>query len=103
MDNYCKHCGGELNTAYRCVKCGKDNQPIRTDSTAAGNGLPNKHNEMTENVPTDKEYDGYDSGLLNDYGRGNVQWWQDYIRAEVARCNDHWRMILETTEEDINK
>lgn len=23
----CMHCGGELNTAYICIKCGKDNQP----------------------------------------------------------------------------
>ena len=33
----------------------------------------------------------YDSGLLNDWGGGNVQWWQDYIRSEVGRCNDYWR------------
>lgn len=32
----------------------------------------------------------YDAGLLNDYGGGNVEWWQDYIRAEVERCNDHY-------------
>ena len=32
----------------------------------------------------------YDPGLLNDYGGGNVEWWQDYIRAEVERCNDHY-------------
>lgn len=30
----------------------------------------------------------YDSGLLNDFGGGNVDWWWDYIRAEVERCND---------------
>jgi hypothetical protein len=33
----------------------------------------------------------YDSGYLNDYGGGNAGWWQDYIRAEVGRCNDYWR------------
>ena len=32
----------------------------------------------------------YDAGLLNDYGGGNVEWWQDYIRAEIDRCNDYW-------------
>jgi len=37
----------------------------------------------------------YDSGYLNDYGGGNVGWWKDYIRAEVGRCNDHWRMLIE--------
>lgn len=33
----------------------------------------------------------YDAGLLNDWGGGNVEWWQDYLRAEIARANEHWR------------
>lgn len=33
----------------------------------------------------------YDPGLLNDFGGGDVGWWQDYIRAEIGRCNDYWR------------
>jgi hypothetical protein len=33
----------------------------------------------------------YDAGLLNDFGGGNVEWWQDYIRAEIGRANDYWR------------
>jgi hypothetical protein len=37
----------------------------------------------------------YDAGLLNDYGGGNVGWWQDYIRAEIGRCNDYWREQVE--------
>ena len=37
----------------------------------------------------------YDSGYLNDYGGGNVGWWQDYIRAEIGRCNDYWRSQIE--------
>jgi hypothetical protein len=35
----------------------------------------------------------YDAGLLNDWGGGNVEWWQDYIRAEIGRTNDHWRAL----------
>lgn len=42
--------------------------------------------------------DDYDSGLLNDYGGGNVEWWQDYIREEVARCNEYWRDYLERSQ-----
>lgn len=34
----------------------------------------------------------YDPGLLNDWGGGNVEWWQDYLRAEIGRANDHWRI-----------
>jgi len=41
------------------------------------------------------EENDYDCGLVNDYGGGNVQWWQDYIRAEIGMCNDYWRSILE--------
>lgn len=32
----------------------------------------------------------YDAGLLNDYGGGNVDWWQDYIRAELDRAYDSY-------------
>jgi hypothetical protein len=32
----------------------------------------------------------YDAGMLNDHGGGSIEWWQDYIRAEIERCNDHW-------------
>lgn len=34
--------------------------------------------------------DCYDAGLLSDFGGGNVEWWQDYIRAELARAHDHY-------------
>lgn len=40
------------------------------------------------------EIDDYDCGILNDYGGGNVQWWQDYIRSEIQRCNEYWREAL---------
>ena len=47
------------------------------------------------------ETNEYDSGFLNDYGGGNVAWWHDYIRGEVARCNDFWREQLEQAQEEI--
>ncbi len=37
----------------------------------------------------------YDAGLLNDFGGGDVGWWQDYLRAEIGRANDHWRMLTD--------
>ena len=43
----------------------------------------------------------YDCGLINDYGGGDVQWWQDYIRAEIERCNDHWEAQLKEKDEEI--
>ena len=33
----------------------------------------------------------YDPGILNDFGGGNIGWWQDYLRPEIERCNEHWR------------
>jgi len=33
----------------------------------------------------------YDCGLINDYGGGNVEWWRNYIKAEVTRANEWWR------------
>jgi DNA repair exonuclease SbcCD ATPase subunit len=44
--------------------------------------------------------DTYDAGLLNDFGGGNVEWWWDYLRAEIGRCNDfHQETIARLTEE----
>ncbi|WP_160119680.1 hypothetical protein [Rhodovarius lipocyclicus] len=34
--------------------------------------------------------DAYDAGLLNDWGGGNVERWQDYIRAELGRAHDFY-------------
>jgi hypothetical protein len=33
----------------------------------------------------------YDAGLLGDGGGGDVDWWQDYIRAELARADEFYR------------
>lgn len=38
----------------------------------------------------------YDAGLLNDWGGGNVGWWHDYLRCELANANQHW---IEQTEQ----
>ena len=36
----------------------------------------------------------YDAGLINDFGGGYVEWWQDYLRAEIGRANDYWRAAI---------
>jgi hypothetical protein len=43
----------------------------------------------------------YDAGLLNDYGGGNVDWWWDYLRAEIGRANDHWRELVPTLAAEV--
>jgi hypothetical protein len=37
----------------------------------------------------------YDAGLLNDYGGGNIDWWQDYIRAELGRAYEYYQSQLD--------
>ena len=36
----------------------------------------------------------YDAGLLSDYGGGNVSWWQDYLRAELAYAHDFYEVQM---------
>ena len=45
--------------------------------------------------PAPAELEQYDAGLLNDFGGGNVEWWQDYIRAELARAYDFYQSQCE--------
>lgn len=33
----------------------------------------------------------YDAGILNDWGGGNVEWWQDYIRSELSRAYEFYQ------------
>ena len=35
------------------------------------------------------------AGLLNDYGGGKIEWWQDYIRAELARAHEFYQSQCE--------
>lgn len=45
----------------------------------------------------------YDAGLLNDFGGGNVEWWHDYIRSELARAHDFYSSMLAQIEEAAEK
>ncbi len=42
-----------------------------------------------------EQLDSYDAGLLNDFGGGNVGWWQDYIRAELERAHEHYKVQVD--------
>ena len=41
--------------------------------------------------PSNLILDRYDAGLLSDFGGGNVEWWWDYLRAELDRAHDHYQ------------
>jgi hypothetical protein len=49
---------------------------------------------MTEIETLVADFPDYDAEMLNDYGGGDVSWWQDYLRAEIQRANEHWRAAL---------
>lgn len=42
-------------------------------------------------VPESLELEPYSAGELNDYGGGNVDWWWDYIRAELSRAQEFYQ------------
>ena len=48
------------------------------------------------------KFQAYDAGLLNDFGGGNVGWWQDYIRSELGRAEDFYGEQHEGLLEIIN-
>lgn len=45
--------------------------------------------------------DEYDVGLLNDWGGGNIAWWHDYLRYEIARANSHWVQQTESLRAEL--
>lgn len=45
--------------------------------------------------------DRYDAGLLNDFGGGNVDWWQDYTIAAPGRAHDFYSTALTDAEATI--
>ena len=49
-------------------------------------------------APIEKlELDEYDAGLLGSGGGGDVDWWQDYLRAELARAHEFYQSQVEAS------
>ncbi len=44
------------------------------------------------------ELEPYDAGLLNDFGGGNAEWWQGYIRAELEHAHDFYQSQITTPQ-----
>ena len=42
------------------------------------------------------ELDEYDAGLLASAGGGDVEWWLDYLRAELGRAYEFYQSQLES-------
>ncbi len=54
--------------------------------------LKDENEVLRGQVPT--SLDCYDAGYLNDRGGGDVNWWQDYMRAELGRAHDFYESQL---------
>ena len=65
-------------------------QPIETMPEEKADDVDARFLQAAQAVPVVGEPDCYDAGLLSDFGGGNVAWWQDYIRAELARAHDFY-------------
>ena len=55
-----------------------------------------------EQPPVQEPLDQYDAGLLNDFGGGNVEWWQDYIRAELGRAHDFYQSQVAAAPQPVS-
>lgn len=47
--------------------------------------------------------DCYDAGLLNDFGGGNVAWWQDYMRSELNAAHDFYEDQISQCADSVRK
>ena len=47
-------------------------------------------------MPIQDDLEEYNAGHLNDFGGGNVSWWQDYIRSELGRAYDFYQAQIQS-------
>lgn len=94
----CPFCGGEAvpsnewgRAGIKCSQCGVSYRPNSFDSNKYFEESVAVWNTRTPDEQEPVAYDDYDAGYLNDWGGGNVEWWQNYIRAEIGRANEFWR------------
>lgn len=87
-----------------CIVCGKGKTLVtvewltkmaaREGDLEIGVGRPVANVGAAE--APERGIEAYDAGLLSDYGGGDVGWWQDYIRAELARAHDFYAHQIES-------
>lgn len=69
-----------------CNECSETLHTVKADSIAALLAAPPAHA-----VDLGLQLDRYDAGLLGNGGGGDVNWWQDYIRAELDRAHEFYQ------------
>lgn len=82
----CPQCEGEGSYAD-----GRDEAACTTECTRCGSNGWIVDLAALRPTPAPDVVEAYDAGILNDYGGGDVNWWQDYIRAELERAHEHYQ------------
>lgn len=57
---------------------------------------PLRQLEVPAAEPASAALDFYDAGLLNDFGGGDVHWWQDYLRYELNRAHEFYQSQVDS-------
>ena len=85
--------GPELRRLH-AVESGAKVELMRRDNLIDSlNGLCESYRTQVQG-----ELEPYDAGLLNDFGGGNAEWWQDYIRAELGHAHDFYQSQITTPQ-----
>ena len=71
------------------VSSGEGTEEEKAASQGCGYGHSGSRDEPT--VGATAALAPYDAGLLSDYGGGNVDWWQDYLRAQLGAAHDFYQ------------
>ncbi|WP_242890180.1 hypothetical protein [Stenotrophomonas maltophilia] len=69
-----------------CNECSETLHTVKADSIASLLAAP-----PVQAVNLGLQLDRYDAGLLGDGGGGDVNWWQDYLRAELDRAHEFYQ------------
>ena len=103
----CPFCGspaavkGRKTVFVSCTACTASTFQQIDDKESAARQWNERHADA-QSVAAGGEVvlDAYDAGLLSDHGGGNVDWWWDYIRAELERAHDHYQSQVATQHGD---
>ena len=85
--------GPELRRLHAVESGAKVELMRRANSIDSLNGLCESYRTQVQG-----ELEPYDAGLLNDFGGGNAEWWQDYIRAELGHAHDFYQSQITTPQ-----
>jgi hypothetical protein len=93
---------------YRECKCGHDYERhfdsyMEMDPCGCKYCACDDFKENMETTPSILQELDYNPGLLNPHGGGNAEWWMNYMRREINKCNTYWRDLIESYAEEFKQ